>query len=65
MRTDGARKRLTLDLDSEGEPIRGRIEEESGAARSFHGWLGLAAALGSVLSSRSPDRPRSRDDEGS
>jgi hypothetical protein len=46
--------RLTLELDSRAEPITGRIGDESGQTRNFAGWLGLAAALGSVLGSGQP-----------
>jgi hypothetical protein len=36
--------RITLELDP-GEPIHGRLRDESGAGQRFHGWLELAAAL--------------------
>jgi hypothetical protein len=42
-------KRLILELDSEAEPIEGRMRTEGGASRKFVGWLGLAAALRGVL----------------
>jgi hypothetical protein len=42
-------RRVTLELDSAAEPITGRMRDESGRSLPFAGWLGLAAALGSVL----------------
>jgi len=44
--------RLTLELDSRSEPISGRMRDETGTSRAFSGWLGLAAALGSILRTR-------------
>jgi hypothetical protein len=44
--------RLTLEFDSRTEPISGRMRDETGTSRAFSGWLGLAAALGSILRSR-------------
>jgi hypothetical protein len=46
---DRERLQLTLELDSRAEPITGRMRAQGGEARSFTGWLGLAAVLGSVL----------------
>jgi hypothetical protein len=46
---DRRRKRLTLELEPDAEPIEGRIREGRGPAREFVGWLGLAAALERVL----------------
>jgi hypothetical protein len=47
--TDRGRLQLTLELDSRTEPITGRMRAQRGPTRPFTGWLGLAAALGSVL----------------
>jgi hypothetical protein len=45
-RSDGPTRiqRLTLELES-GEPIRGRLLDDAGAAYHFHGWLELNGAL--------------------
>ncbi|HYU59422.1 MAG TPA: hypothetical protein VEK39_01570 [Solirubrobacterales bacterium] len=42
------RKTFTLEFE-DTEPIEGRLRAESGPSREFVGWLGLAAALESVL----------------
>ena len=36
--------RITLELEP-GEPIHGRLFDQTGAARVFRGWLELCAAL--------------------
>jgi hypothetical protein len=53
---DRRRKRLTLELEPDAEPIEGRIREGRGPAREFVGWLGLAAALESVFAPLPGDR---------
>lgn len=40
---------LTLELDSQAEPISGEIREGEGPSRPFVGWLGLAGALRRAL----------------
>jgi hypothetical protein len=42
--------RLTLELEHAGELPQGRIGEEGTDSREFVGWLGLASALGELLS---------------
>jgi hypothetical protein len=42
------RKTFTLEFE-DVEPIEGRLRAEDGPSREFVGWLGLAAALESVL----------------
>ncbi len=37
-------RRFTLELET-GEPIRGRLLDDQGAALAFHGWLELSSAL--------------------
>jgi hypothetical protein len=49
MDANGQPRRITLELDSDAEPITGRIGEEGGDSRPFTGWLGLAAALSWTL----------------
>jgi hypothetical protein len=39
------RTRLTVELESQSEPIRGRISEPGGRAREFSGYMGLIEAL--------------------
>jgi hypothetical protein len=61
----GARTRvLTLEIDSEGDPIAGRLSEGGAPGRRFVGWLGLARALELVLEPAEPapgaGRPRAR-----
>jgi hypothetical protein len=41
----GERKRLTVDLDPETEPITGRIAEPNGKPHEFSGYMGLIEAL--------------------
>jgi hypothetical protein len=48
---DRGHTRLTLEVE-ETEPLAGRLLDERGRGRSFTGWLGLAAALGSELPGR-------------
>jgi hypothetical protein len=56
-------RRVTLELDSAAEPITGRMRDESGHSLPFAGWLGLAAALGSVLeSTQGVSRPKADPD---
>jgi hypothetical protein len=45
----GERTRVTVEFESDSEPMSGRMLDEGGRSRSFTGWLGLAAAFGSVL----------------
>jgi hypothetical protein len=40
-----ARRRYTLELDAEQEPIAGSLTDEDGTNASFTGWLGLARLL--------------------
>jgi hypothetical protein len=53
--SDRQRKTFTLELE-DTEPIEGRLRTESGPSREFVGWLGLAAALESVLAPLPGDR---------
>jgi hypothetical protein len=41
--------RLTLELDSQAEPISGRIQLEGGPVRDFSGWMGLLSALEELI----------------
>jgi hypothetical protein len=44
------RQRKTFTLEFEDvEPIEGRLRADDGSSREFVGWLGLAAALESVV----------------
>jgi hypothetical protein len=42
-------RRLTLEIDSDADPISGRLSEHGGPSEEFVGWLGLARALERVL----------------
>jgi hypothetical protein len=42
-------RRLTLDVDPDQDPIRGRVSEGGGMPEPFVGWLGMARALERVL----------------
>jgi hypothetical protein len=53
--SDRQHKTFTLELE-DTEPIEGRLRIESGPSREFVGWLGLAAALESVLAPLPGDR---------
>ena len=37
--------KLTLELFLDRQHIRGRITDDSGSAREFSGWIGLAGAI--------------------
>jgi hypothetical protein len=45
----GKKHTLTLELDSQAEPISGEIREGEGPSRPFVGWLALAGALRRAL----------------
>jgi hypothetical protein len=47
--SDSERTRVTVEFESGSEPMTGRMLDEGGRSQPFTGWLGLAAALGSVL----------------
>jgi hypothetical protein len=61
--------RIVLDLETQGDPIRGWISKVSQPARPFHGWLELAheledarggfALIESLFDDKSPAAPRS------
>jgi hypothetical protein len=40
---------LTLEIDTDSDPIAGRLSEGGGPGQQFVGWLGLARALELVL----------------
>lgn len=53
-------------VDPNSEPIVGRLEDERASGRDFVGWMGLATALETLLSTRlaegegpGPDDPNS------
>jgi hypothetical protein len=48
---------VTLELDTDADPISGRMTEPGETSRPFVGWLGLAAALERVFAGRSPAAP--------
>jgi hypothetical protein len=51
----GARTRvLTLEIDTDSDPIAGRLSEGGAPGRQFVGWLGLARALELVLEAGEP-----------
>jgi hypothetical protein len=45
---------LTLEIDSDGDPIAGRLSEGGAPGREFVGWLGLARALELALQRAEP-----------
>lgn len=49
-------RRLTLEVDPDDDPIRGRVSEGDALAEPFVGWLGMARALERVLSRPAPDQ---------
>jgi hypothetical protein len=55
----GERTRVTVEFESDSEPMSGRMLDEGGRSRPFTGWLGLAAAFESVLRKE----PASRADQ--
>ncbi|UGS37809.1 hypothetical protein DSM104329_04230 [Capillimicrobium parvum] len=53
-------RRLTLEVDPDADPIRGRVCEGDEMPEPFVGWLGMARALERTLSRR-PDDGRSAE----
>ena len=45
---------LTLEIDSDSDPIAGRLSEAGAPGQQFVGWLGLARALELVLEGAEP-----------
>ena len=45
---------LTLEIDSDSDPIAGRLSEGGARGQPFVGWLGLARALEHVLEPAEP-----------
>jgi hypothetical protein len=45
---------LILEIDSDTDPVSGRLGEGTGPSVPFVGWLGLARALERVLDAPSP-----------
>ena len=54
-----ASHRITLEIDAESGPLRGRVAEADGASHEFEGWLGLLTALGILLDPPPPGGERS------
>ncbi len=55
-----ALRSLILEIDSEIDPVSGWLSDERGERRRFSGWLGLAAALETVIDdvpAHQPDEP--------
>ncbi|HMJ03009.1 MAG TPA: hypothetical protein VK506_08700 [Conexibacter sp.] len=52
-------RKFTLVVDTQAEPIAGRVEDEGSSAREFVGWLGLATALEAFVSRRPAEGDRS------
>jgi hypothetical protein len=48
------RRVLTLEIDTDTDPIAGRLSERGAPGREFVGWLGLARALELALEPREP-----------
>jgi hypothetical protein len=53
-----ALRSLVLEIESDTDPVSGWLSDERGARRRFSGWLGLAAALETVID----DAPASPSD---
>jgi hypothetical protein len=49
--------RLELELATWPEPVAGSLRDAHGRTRTFHGWLGLAAALEALAGSADGDEP--------
>jgi len=56
---------VTLQLDTDADPISGEIGEAGGPSRPFVGWLGLAAALERVFARRLSSVPAERPTQDS
>jgi hypothetical protein len=53
--SDSLRRRvLTLEIDSDSDPIAGSLSEGDAPGREFVGWLGLARALERALEPGEP-----------
>ena len=48
---------IRLDLRLDGDALTGRARGNDGAARDFSGWLGLVAAIDSLLTATPPTGP--------
>ena len=55
--TQPGRVTLELDLDPSSDPIRGLLTDATGTKQEFVGWLGLATAIGELLTPPDPPRP--------
>jgi hypothetical protein len=56
----GSKTRLTLELETGADPIRGSIEHADGSRRSFWGWLELSEALRRVATGADTQATRAR-----
>ena len=56
---EGERKLLTVELESNSEPIAGRISEPDGRAHEFAGYMSLIEALEQL---RTPPKPQGSGD---
>ncbi len=53
---------LTVELQLTDDAFTGRARDDLGAARDFHGWLGLIAALDELVDT-APARSRTQPEE--
>jgi hypothetical protein len=50
-------QRITLDIDTNGPPIQGRLLTTPDLVRTFTGWMSLMAALDAAIGDRGDDAP--------
>ena len=60
---DDRRITIALELRLAGDSLTGRATDDTGANRSFSGWLGLVTALDGLVSAASSSAPTNLDRE--
>jgi hypothetical protein len=51
-------RKLALEVRFDAQPIEGRVYEDEGVDRRFHGWLGLMAAIDAARTADPRDEDR-------
>ena len=52
---------ITLEVEVAGESLTGHATDDTGARRSFSGWLGLVTAIDKLVDGVPPAEPRDDD----
>jgi hypothetical protein len=51
-------RRWTLEINADGEAVRGEIADEAGGIRTFSSWIALLAAMHELTVEASREEPR-------